>query len=83
MLKKLYIKNYALIDLLDIELYPGFSVLLVRLVRERVLSWGLSVCCWVNVLILRVLRLGLTDVPSRPISICRGMICNRSLRTTI
>ena len=27
MLKKLYIKNYALIDLLDIELYPGFSVL--------------------------------------------------------
>ena len=23
----LYIKNYALIDLLDIELYPGFSVL--------------------------------------------------------
>ena len=27
MLKKLYIKNYALIDLLDIELYSGFSVL--------------------------------------------------------
>ena len=27
MLKKIYIKNYALIDLLDIELYPGFSVL--------------------------------------------------------
>lgn len=27
MLKKLFIKNYALIDLLDIELYPGFSVL--------------------------------------------------------
>ena len=27
MLKHLYIKNYALIDLLDIELYPGFSVL--------------------------------------------------------
>ena len=26
MLKQLYIKNYALIDLLDIELYPGFSV---------------------------------------------------------
>ena len=27
MLKQLYIKNYALIDLLDIELYPGFSVI--------------------------------------------------------
>ena len=27
MLKHLYIKNYALIDLLDIELYSGFSVL--------------------------------------------------------
>ena len=27
MLKRLYIKNYALIDHLDIELYPGFSVL--------------------------------------------------------
>lgn len=27
MLKKLFIKNYALIDLLDIELYSGFSVL--------------------------------------------------------
>jgi DNA repair protein RecN (Recombination protein N) len=27
MLKKLFIKNYALIDELDIELYPGFSVL--------------------------------------------------------
>lgn len=27
MLKKLHIKNYALIDLLDIELYSGFSVL--------------------------------------------------------
>ena len=27
MLKQLYIKNYALIDALDIELYPGFSVI--------------------------------------------------------
>jgi DNA repair protein RecN (Recombination protein N) len=27
MLKHLYIKNYALIDLLDIELHPGFSVI--------------------------------------------------------
>ena len=27
MLKQLYIKNYALIDHLDIELYPGFSVI--------------------------------------------------------
>ena len=27
MLKKLYIKNFTLIDELDIELYPGFSVL--------------------------------------------------------
>ena len=27
MLKQLYIKSYALIDLLDIELYPGFSVI--------------------------------------------------------
>ena len=27
MLRQLYIKNYALIDLLDIELYPGFSVI--------------------------------------------------------
>jgi DNA repair protein RecN (Recombination protein N) len=27
MLKQLYIKNYALIDLLDIEWYPGFSVI--------------------------------------------------------
>ena len=27
MLKRLYIKNFALIDELDIELYPGFSVL--------------------------------------------------------
>ena len=27
MLKQLYIKNYTLIDLLDIEFYPGFSVI--------------------------------------------------------
>ena len=27
MLRQLYIKNYALIDLLDIELHPGFSVI--------------------------------------------------------
>ena len=27
MLKHLYIKNYALIDILDIDLYPGFSVI--------------------------------------------------------
>ena len=27
MLKKLFIKNFTLIDELDIELYPGFSVL--------------------------------------------------------
>ena len=27
MLKQLYIKNFTLIDELDIELYPGFSVL--------------------------------------------------------
>ncbi len=27
MLTQLYIKNYALIDLLDIELHPGFSVI--------------------------------------------------------
>ena len=27
MLKHLYIKNFALIDILDIELYPGFSVI--------------------------------------------------------
>ena len=27
MLQQLYIKNYALIDLLDIELYSGFSVI--------------------------------------------------------
>ena len=27
MLKQLYIKNYALIDTLDIELHPGFSVI--------------------------------------------------------
>ena len=27
MLKHLYIKNFALIDILDIDLYPGFSVI--------------------------------------------------------
>ena len=27
MLKHLYIKNFALIDILDIDFYPGFSVI--------------------------------------------------------
>ena len=43
MLTHLYIKNYALIDELDIDLHPGFSV--ITGVPASRLSWGPSGCC--------------------------------------
>ena len=45
MLKHLYIKNYTLIDQLDIVFHSGFSVITGEQERERVLSWVQLVCC--------------------------------------
>ena len=50
MLKHLYIKNYALIDVLDIDFATGFSV---KQARERVSYSAPSGCYWGSALTQR------------------------------
>lgn len=61
MLKQLYIKNFTLIDELNISLYPGFSVITGETGAGKSIIPMPSVCFWVTVPTARRSRLEETD----------------------
>lgn len=61
MLKQLYIKNFTLIDELDIPLYPGFSVITGETGAGRASFSEPSDCSWAAVQTARPSRQEETD----------------------
>lgn len=61
MLKQLYIKNFTLIDELDIPLYPGFSVITGETGAGKSIILRPSDCSWATVQTARPSRQEETD----------------------
>lgn len=62
MLKSLFIRNFVLIDSLDIKFDKGFSVITGETVQESLLYWGPYPWSWDSVRMERVLRTVLKSV---------------------
>lgn len=80
MLKHLYIKNFTLIDQLDIAFHPGFSVITGETGAGKSIILGAIGLLLGNRADSRQIKQGEKNVPSKLISTSPIMVLNLSLR---
>ena len=83
MLKQLYIKNFTLIDELDIQLHPGFSVITGETGAGKSIILGAIGLLLGNRADTKAIKQDATDAPSRHTSTCRDTTCRASSLSTI